>query len=90
VQEYGNSEHNTFHAYAAAEWSKLEDKTEWEALANADKEIYASKKSKLQKVGTDMAGLCENGLISTDFRYPLCHAIPEAPTSIGSPSTRSV
>jgi hypothetical protein len=30
-----------FSKYAAAEWSKLEDKTEWEALAEADKEDYA-------------------------------------------------
>lgn len=78
MQEYSSSEHNTFHAYAAAEWSKLEDKTEWEELANADKEIYAYKKSKLQKVGADIAELCDNGLLSKLFQVS---TLPRHPRS---------
>jgi hypothetical protein len=30
-----------FSKYAAAEWAKLEDTAEWEALAETDKEDYA-------------------------------------------------
>jgi hypothetical protein len=30
-----------FSKYAASEWANLEDKTEWEALAEADKHDYA-------------------------------------------------
>jgi hypothetical protein len=43
-----------YNAHAASEWAKLEDKTEWESLATADKEAYAEEKEKLPtEVGVD-------------------------------------
>ena len=46
-----------YNAHAAAEWARLEDKTEWEELANADKETYASEKKELPTEVGDGGGI---------------------------------
>jgi hypothetical protein len=58
-------EYTNFHLYAAAEWAKLEDRSKWEELAEADKRAYADEKEQMSKKVSAKMGRMHNAELMT-------------------------